>query len=203
MKKIILLGLLLVLSTSAFAFVDAGLIKSQRTLGYYLMPNVENQAISSGLVFNSKNDDGSQTEILYTGFRSAFLLTTNITQINAHRKYRVVQYGMLNLDAMVGLGLMYSPATGGGLTADIGAVPIVRFMDNAAVAMPIYGYIFSDGFMMNVSPTMYANPDILKGYEVYGGMRIDIRAVGGFSQMISSGTGSMNTYLTFGIRGAI
>jgi hypothetical protein len=204
MKTPMSLALVLFLASSVFAFSDIGLIKTPRTLAYYLMPNTAATSnLSSGLVYNEKKEDGSEVEVEYTSYRSFYLLTRNVTKLSGHKKYSLTRLGPLDLKAVIGLGLMYSPATGGGLIGDVGGLASVNLLEGLAAAVPLCFSFFSDGFMMNLSPSVYFKPEMLGGREIFAGFRIDARVIGSFGQAEQTGSGSMNTYYLFGIRSAI
>jgi hypothetical protein len=195
----IILGLVMLVLTvsSVFAYSDVGLINAPRTLAYYFMPTVGSPNYSSGLVYNQKLTTTEDLEILYTAFNSPFLLTSNITQLGVHKKWKW-KFGPLGLNARAGVGGMYSPAVGGGLTGDVGGDIYLKPIDSFAVAVPLFIYLFSDGTRMEVTPSFYFKFPNLDNYEIFGGYRF-------IASMLrnNASSGTTNSYIVAGLRGGL
>jgi len=90
---------------------------------------------------------------------------------------------------------MYSPAVGGGLTGDVGGDIYLKPLDNFAIALPLYGYIFNDGFRMDITPSFYLKLPMLDNHEIFGGYRF-------IASMLRSSTlsGTTNSYYVIGLR---
>lgn len=195
----LVLGLFLV--SASFALSDIGMLGVKNSLGYYLMPSSDGSNLSSGLVYNQKIDDNTAAEVLLTAYNSPYLITRNVTQIEAHGKRRLLNMGPVSVTGLLGGGLIYSPAVGGGLTGDFGGVAAARILENLAASLPVYVLAFTDGVRMSAIPTVNFK---YGAYEIFGGMRVDASIVGNPSKIDSGGaTGKVNTYLYLGLRTAI
>ena len=202
MRTIAIMLFVLIITSPLLAVSDVGLIEADKSLGYYLMPNSTMSHYSSGLVFNQKNAVQSEIEILYTSFQSVYLLTTNLTQINAHKKYKLAQLGPLGLTGVLGLGFMYSPAFGGGVVGDVGGIITLNVLKDLAFSFPLYGSLFTDGMMMNFFANLNFKPAFLRGLELFGGYKLDARMVG-FGSTPGAQGGTMYSYCTLGLRRAL
>jgi len=198
MKKLLIFVLLFLVSSSAFAYMDSSLFSEQKTVGYYLLSNSSTSSLSSGLVYSKKQDNGRELNVVYTSFRSAYLLTRNITKLDVYEKIGLTQLGLLDVYGLLGLGLVYSPAVGGGLTFGVGGSVAAGINEALNVSMPVLISLYSDGFGMQMSPTVNFKPDFLNGYEAFVGFRMD-------ASMLSSNmdTGRMNMYYILGAKKAI
>lgn len=186
--------LAIILFSAAYAISDIGLIDSPKTFGYYLMPATDFARYSSGLVYNQKLTTTEDLEIIYTSFNSAFLITSNITQLGVHKKFKW-HFGGLGLTALAGLGGIYSPAVGGGLIGDIGGDIYFKPVDNLAVALPLYVFIFNDGSRIDITPSFYVKPPFFDKHEIFGGYRFIVSTVGS-----GTSTGTTNSYFVVGLR---
>lgn len=203
MRFVVLFLLVLMMASSVFAISDVGLLDSQKTLAYFLLPSTDFANTSSGLVYNIENKDGSEVEIVYTSFRSVYLLTSNITQLDAYKKYKLTQLGPVGLTGVIGLGFMYSPAVGGGLYGDFGTVITLGILNDLAFSLPLYMSWFQDGSMMNFYANLNYTPPFMKGYEIFGGYKLDGRTTDNIFASESIGSGTMTNYYTLGIRSAL
>jgi len=198
MKKILIFVLLLLVSSSAFGFLDSGLFKEQKTIGYYLLSNQSTGNLSSGLVYTKKNEDGKELKVIYTSYRSAYLLTSNVTRLDVYKKMDLTQLGPIRLSGLAGLGLIYSPAVGGGLTFNVGGSAVVGVNETLNVSMPILMSFYTDGFGMQMAPTVNFKPMFLNGYEAFAGLRMDASMIGS-----TMSEGRMNLYYMLGAKKAI
>ncbi|MDI6731263.1 MAG: hypothetical protein QME05_01605 [Candidatus Margulisbacteria bacterium] len=195
--KIFALGVFVIfgfMSSIAFAVSDSGLINSSKTLGYYLMPTVGLPYYSSGLVYNQKLTTTEDLEILYASFNSAFLITSNVTQLGVHKKWNW-HLGILRLSALGGVGLMYSPAVGGGLTGDFGGEIAARLLDGLAVSAPIYVYLFNDGTKIDMNADINLKNPFHDKTEIFGGYRFSVSVL-----RSSSSSAATNSYYELGFR---
>lgn len=202
MKKILCLVVLVVgFSSFAHAYSDIGLLKAPRTLSYFLLVPTDASSISSGLVFNQKQNDKMALEVSMTAYKSFYLLTRNVTKIRIDEKYKLVQWGSLGLTGLAGAAFYYAPNVGLGLAADVGGIAVLNIMENLAVSLPVNGIIFRDGMEINIEPEINYLPPFWKDIETYAGVRIEGSMIG-FSSDGSQG-GRFNFYANFGVRGGI
>ncbi|MFA6549261.1 MAG: hypothetical protein WCT39_04945 [Candidatus Margulisiibacteriota bacterium] len=204
MRRAILFFVLCLLPSISFAMTDFGAMPADKTLGYYLMPSSGGGDASSGLVFSYRQKDKPDFEAIFTSYKSAYLLTKNMSQLILFNKYRLVEYGFFRLSGLIGLGGVYSPAVGGGLTGNIGGEIVLSPMSNFKLGLPAYFSIFNDGFMMTVCPQINYCPAFMPKTAFFLGGRIDASMVGTLSSMSSaSDSGKVNTYGVFGFRQSI
>lgn len=202
MKILSFAVLFIVLFTSfAYAYSDIGLLKKPRTLSYFLLVPTDASSISSGLVFNQKQNDKMALEVSMTAYKSFYLLTKNVTKIRIDEKYKLVQWGSLGLTGLAGAALYYAPNVGLGLAGDVGGIVVLDLLENLAISLPINGIIFRDGLEINIEPTVNYLPPFWKDIETYAGVRVEGSMVG-FANDGSQG-GKFNFYANFGVRGGI
>lgn len=202
MMRLTIVLVLLLLSTASFALTDLGLNNSAKTAGYYLMPSVDGGGLSSGFVYSSRLNDRSKIEAIFTAYKSAYLLTKNVSQLIVFDNYQLLGFGPLGLSGLLGLGVMYSPAVGGGLTGAVGGTASLQLMENLKVGVPAYFSVFNDGFMLTFSPTVNFNPGFLPRTSLFGGARIDMSIVDPAASA-SNFSGKFNMYGVFGLRTAL
>jgi len=193
----------IILASSVFAVSDTGVLGAKKTLGYFLMPSTSFSHCSSGLVYNQKDDDRWETEVLYTSYRSFYLITSNITQLVVHKRYKVAQWGGFGISALAGGGIIYSPAVGGGAIGDAGGLFTLRLSDSLALAAPVYFSIFTDGFNVYITPDFNYKLPFWNEKELFGGFRFEADVVGNPGSSGSSGSAKLNTYFVLGLRGAL
>ena len=203
MKFFFVAFLILSLGSSAFAFTDTGLLGAKKTIGGFWLSDTSTFNLSSGLLYNEKLSDNSEWKISYTSYRSVYFLTRNVTQLTVMRKYPLIGFGPVAVGGLVGLGGYYSPAVGGGVTGNGGVEFVVSPAPNLSVSMPLYMSLFSDGFWMNVLPSVNFQPSFLPGYELFVGGRVDAMMMGSPGSSSSSSSGKMNMYFALGLRRAI
>lgn len=187
----------LFLYSEAGAFSDLGLVKGVKTLGYFMMPDAQFANISSGLIYDQKIDNHSAWQVMYTSYNSAYLLTSKITLLNLHKKQRLLRLGAFDLSGLYGLGLMYSPSVGGGLTGNLGGFASYRLQENLALSSPLLLTILNDGVIISLNGNLNYQPFFLNNYEIFGGYRFE-------AQILAADlTGRMNNFYYLGLRTAI
>ncbi len=195
MKKILIFILLLLIASSAFAFVDTSLFSQQKTIGYYMLSNSNTSSLSSGLVYSKKKANGRELNVVYTSYRSLYLLTNNITRLDLYEKMDLIQLGPVSLSGLAGLGLIYSPAVGGGLTFNVGGNAAAGINEMLNVSLPMLMSFYTDGIGMQMTPTINVKPN---DYELFGGARVDVSMLTG-----QFNSGSMTMYYIFGVKKGI
>ncbi|KAF0133683.1 MAG: hypothetical protein FD145_1142 [Candidatus Saganbacteria bacterium] len=185
-------------SCPVFAYSDIGLLKSPRTLSYFLLVPTDFSSISSGLVYNHKQNDRLMLEASYTSYKSFYLLTNNITKIRLNAKYKLLEFGPASLTGLGGMALYYAPSVGLGLAGDVGGIVSINILKELAAALLINGIIFRDGIEINAEPAIYYTPGFLMNTELYVGLRIEGSMVG-FANDGSSG-GKFNFNINAGAR---
>ena len=198
MKIILSLLCLLLVSSSVFAFSDTGLLGGTKKIGYFLMPRTSFSNYSSGLVYSEKQADQSEIEVLYTSYRSVYLLSNNITQLNVAKKYKLKELGPITVSGLLGLGFLYQPSAGGGLTLNVGGVASANILDNLTFSVPMNLYLMSGGFWMKMFLSLNHKLFFADNYEVFGGFCADVQMQSG-----STGTGTMNGYYVLGLKKAL
>ncbi|MBI5399872.1 hypothetical protein HZB07_04590 [Candidatus Saganbacteria bacterium] len=187
--------LLFVLASVTLAVSDSGLLAAKKTFGYFVMPATDFANYSSGLSVSKWENNGQALQFDFLAYRSPYLLTKNITKAGIHQNYRLLQFGPLELRGAVGGSLVYSPAVGGGLAADLGGTAIIKPLDYLSFSLPINTSIFNDGSQINVSAIVSYLPWFLSGKEIFGGVRIDASVL---NASLTSATTA--TYFAFGLR---
>lgn len=188
------------LSAATFAMVDLDTLSAKKTAGYYLMPASDGSSFSSGLTYAQKINERSKLEAVFTFYKSPYLLTKNVSQGLLLYNFRLIELGPIGLSTLTGLGLMYSPAVGGGLVGSVGGVLSAQVLQNLKLGFPVLISIFNDGIIATVVPEV--NFAFLNNYSFFGGFRID-------ADMMSSSfsnnnfAGKINLYGVFGVRSAI
>lgn len=197
----LILSLLLFLSCSAFAYTDLGVLKTPKTLGYFLLSPTDASDMSSGLVYKQKQNEKLDIEASYTAYKSVYLFTKNITRLRLDAKYKLLEYGVAKLTAVAGPAIYYAPSVGAGLAIDAGGILAANFMSDLAAALALDGIFFSDGFEMDIEPQVSWAPAFWKNVELFAGVRMEMQMVG-YAFDGSSG-GKYNTYGNIGLRAGI
>jgi len=197
MRIILSLLCVLLMYSSVFAFSDTGLLKGTKKIGYFIMPRTSFSNYSSGLVYSEKQADQSEIEVLYISYRSPYLLSSNITQLNLGKKYELVQLGPLVLSGSLGLGLLYQPSAYG-LTFNLGGVASADILDNSTLSGSMNVYMMSGGFWLKMLVGLNHKLFFADNYEIFGGFCADV-------QMQTGGTegGNMNGYYVLGLKKAL
>lgn len=199
MKRLLILSLLLLsLGSAVWAITDPGLISGKRTLAYYMMNPTGGGGPSSGLVCNLREGPKLSTEFQYTSYKSFYLITKNITKLDAIRKQGLLDLGPVRISGLYGLGLLYSPATGAGLFGDLGGVAVAKMSDELAISVPLLASIFRDGAMIAFNADLNYKPAFWGDKELFGGFRFDANITDPGSS--SSMGGSFNMYILAGLR---
>ncbi len=189
----------LALASATFAFSDPGLISSKKTFGFFLMPGTDFGSISSGFSLNENLTDGQANQLDFIAYKSPYLLTKNVTKVGLHRKIRLLQLGPVALNGILGGGLVYSPAVGGGLTADVGGMAVLKPIDSFSLSVPLQFFLYNDGVQISLMGMGSYAPNFWADKELYGGLRLDISVLR--ADMTGSATTAM--YFVFGLRSAI
>ncbi len=196
--RLIALFLFLIFSfTSAFAFTDPGLIKKDKTVGFLLMYATETSDMSSGLTYKQKMNSRLDLEVLYTAYKSFYLLTKNITKIDVNGKYNLVDWGILSLYGILGFGYIYSPSVGGGLVGNVGGALSLKVIENLVVSVPLYVSFFSDGMWANFFAGANYAPNFWQDTELFAGLKTEAAMQNGG---MTTGAGKITFYGLFGIR---
>ena len=205
MRVIPLIVATLVLASSAFSFSNPGLLKADRTAGYYVLDNLERSLFSSGLTYSQKQNDKLSLEANYTCYRSLFIISNNITKLSAYEKYRLLEFGPVSLYGSAGIGIIYSTAAGGGVTFNAGPLVTAKITDRIAAIVPIYFIFFSDGFQIDASPSINFVPGIFNdNLELYLGGKIEAQMVGSFASSTGQNTdGKASFYGLLGVRAGL
>jgi len=154
--------------------------------------------LSSGLTYKQNINKKMDLEVLYSAYDSFYLLTSNITQIGIHAKYRLIQFGPFYGSIMAGPGLYYSPNIGTSITVDWGGVMALKPNNDFAVSLPIIVSSFSDGMWINMMPGASYILPFANNYELFGGYRVNVQMIGG-----DATSGQMTSYITLGLRGKL
>lgn len=198
MKILLSLILVLFLTFPVFAYTDIGLLKSPRTISYFVLVPTDSTSPSSGLVYNQKQNEKFNLEISYTSYKSLYLLTNNITKLRFDEKYKFID-GPITLVGLAGPAIYYSPSVGAGLAIDAGGVLSAGILNNLAVAFSLSGTFFRDGLEFDAEPAIYFAPEFINdNLEFYLGGRIE-GAMVGYSFDGTQG-GKVNFYANAGIR---
>jgi len=204
MRIAILFFILCLLSSISFAMTDFVAMPASKTLGYYLMPPTGGGDISSGLVYSSRQKDKPDFEAIFTAYKSPYLLTKNMSQLILFNKYKLLDSGFFRFSGLIGLGGVYSPAVGGGLTGNIGGEIVLSPMNNLKLGLPFYVSLFNDGMMTTVCPQIDFCPGAMPKTTFFLGGRVEASMLGTLSSMSSaSDSGKFSTYGIFGFRQAI
>ncbi len=198
MKTTFVLCWLILLITGASAFSDIGLIDKPKTLGYFLLAPIDGGNLSSGLVYNQKQNEKMAFEASLTAYKSIYLLTKNVTKIRLDQKYKVGQYGPVGLTVLAGPAIYYAPAVGPGLALDLGGILTLDIADGLVASVPLNMIFFSDGREVNLAPTLSWRPAFRPDLEIFGGARIEPQLVG--ASIDNTSSGKINFYLCAGVR---
>jgi len=176
------------------------MLKVPRTISYFLLSQMDSSnGLSSGLVYNQKQNDKWALEISYTGYNSFYLYTNNIMKFRFDEKYSVGKWGPVGLIALGGAALYYSKSVGGGLAGDVGGIVTLNVNDDLAGSFQLNGIIFRDGVELNVEPEVHFIPAFVnKNMELYLGGRLEASMVG--TSFNGSQGGKFNFYVNAGVR---
>jgi len=189
---------MLLASCPVLAYTDIELLKTPKTLSCFFLLPTDSSVISSGLVYNQKQNDKLALEVSGTFYENIYPFTKNAARIRVNEKYKISEFGPVTLTVMAGPAIYYAPGTGLGLAADAGGIFSVKISGNLAASLAINGTIFKDGIGLDAEPMINFAPPFLINTEIYGGARLET-SMAGFS-LTGVSSGMIKYYANAGLR---
>jgi hypothetical protein len=190
--------LLLTASYPALAYSDIGLLKNQKTAGFFALLPTDSADFSPGFVYHQKQNDSFALEFSGVNYYKIYPFMKNVVKLRADGQYKLLKIDSTTVTVVVGPTLYYAAGVGAGLAVNLGGILSAKILDNLAVALTATTTIFKDGTGCDLSSMIYFVPGWLKNTEFYGGGRLEAAMVG----FPISGTSSskLNNYLCAGVR---
>jgi hypothetical protein len=188
----------LLVACPVFAYSDIGLLKNQKTIGFFIFSPNNSTDISPGFVCRQKQDEKTAFEISCANYYKIYPFMKNVIKIRADGQYELLKLGPTTITAIAGPTLYYASSVGAGLAVNIGGIASVNLLNNLAPSLAINITIFEDGVGCDVEPMISFAPTFFKNTEIFGGVRLEASMPGFSFERISSG--KINYYLDAGAR---
>jgi hypothetical protein len=198
--RIIIIATFIVLLVSfpVFAYSDIGLLKSPKTIGLFILLPNNSSDISSGLVYNQKQNEKLAFEVSCINYYKIYPFMKNVIKLRADGKYKLFKFGPAAVTVLAGPTVYYASSVGAGLAADIGGMISINVSDYLAPSLTINTTIFKDGIGCDVEPMISFAPAFLKNTEIFCGVRLEASMAGfSFNEILK---GKYNFYLDTGAR---